>query len=228
MNIKFAEIFLGLGIGAIVFGAVFLALQFRFGPEPPAGPLPLETKAATVLSEPLAIPAFNLSEHHGNPFTEKSLQGQWTFLFFGYTYCPDICPSTLILLNQVDKLLSEKKILPHPKFIFISIDPDRDTLKQLGDYVTYFNQAFLGITGDKTELEKLTRPLGIAYARDPKTASSENYIINHSASILLVEPEGQLRALISPPHDAEEIAKDYKTIIEVVGRASVEKQLGWQ
>ncbi len=225
LKLKIAEFLLSIGIVIIVFWAIWLAVQFRFAPEPPSSPLSLDTSAATVLSEPLAIPAFTMTDHHDRPFTEKSLHGQWTFLFFGYTYCPDICPTTLTLLNEVDKLLLEKNILPHPKFIFISVDPNRDTTKQLADYVSYFNPAFLGVTGSEAELQKLTRPLGIAYWRDPKSQSNENYLVDHSSSILLVEPEGQLRALMSPPHEAEAIANDYKKIVDVVGRASVEKHL---
>jgi len=214
---KVIEILLGVGIAAIVFGAVWLALEFRFAtPTPPGLPQSLGT-TATVLSEPMNVPSFTLIDHHNRPFTEKNLRGQWTFLFFGYTYCPDICPTALAILNQADKLLQEQKAQVHPRFIFVSVDPARDTAKQLADYLYYFNPAFLGVTGSEVEIQALTRPLGIAYWFAEDKDSNPNYIVDHSASILLVDPEGQLRAITSPPHYAEAIASDYQKIIASVG-----------
>ncbi|EDN69292.1 electron transport protein SCO1/SenC [Beggiatoa sp. PS] len=212
---KISEILLSVGIGAIVFGAVWMALQFRYTPEPPAFPLALDTNA-TVLSEPLAVPTFTLTDQQNSPFTEKELRGHWSFLFFGYTYCPDICPTTLAILAQVDKLLLDKKVLPHPRVIFVSVDPLRDTPQKLANYVAYFNPAFLGITGEEEQLQILTRPLGIAYQRSPGTETSENYLIDHSASILLVNPQGQVQAIVSPPHQPATIAEDYQKILAAV------------
>jgi protein SCO1/2 len=219
MNInpkKISEILLGIGIGAIVFGTVWVALQFRFAPEPPMLPLSLNTDA-TVLSEPLAVPAFTFTDHQGKSFSNQELVGYWSFLFFGYTYCPDICPTTLSILAQVDKLLQEKQNLVKPRVIFVSVDPTRDTSQKLADYVAYFNPAFLGITGTEEQVRTLSRPLGIAYQRSPGTETSENYLIEHSASILLVNPQGQVQALISPPHDATTIAEDYQKIVAALG-----------
>jgi protein SCO1/2 len=207
------EILLGVGISAIVFGAIWVALEFRMAtPTPPGLPQSLGT-TATVLSEPMTIPAFTLTDHHGRPFTEKNLREQWTFLFFGYTYCPDICPTTLAVLKQVDKLLREQKATVHPRVIFVSVDPGRDNLEQLAGYLSYFNPAFLGLTGPEEEIQALTRPLGIAYWFAKDKESNPNYLVDHSASILLVGPQAQLRALTSPPHNAEAIATDYQKIV---------------
>jgi protein SCO1 len=209
---KISEILFGVGIGAIVFGTVWMALQFRYAPEPPAFPLSLNTNA-TVLSEPLNVPAFTLIDQQGSPFTEKELRGHWSFLFFGYTYCPDICPTTLAILAQTDKLLRDQKVSPHPRVIFVSVDPPRDTPQKLANYVSYFNPAFLGITGEEEQLRALSRPLGIAYQFAPGTENTENYLIDHSASILLINLEGQVQAIISPPHEPATIAEDYQKIL---------------
>ena len=195
---KLSEFLLGLGLGIIVFGAIWVALEFRNAPSPPGLPLSIGTKAATVLSQPMGVPTFTLTDHKGNPFTEKDLQGHWSFIFFGYTHCPDICPTALTLLNQVDLLLQEKPISVHPRFIFISIDPQRDTPERLAQYVTYFNPSFLGVSGLEEQLKRLTNPLGIAYQRSFTDASSnQNYLVDHSASILLIDPQAQLRALLN-------------------------------
>lgn len=205
---------LGVGIGAIVFGTIWLALEFSKTPEPPGLPLPMDTATATVLSEPMAVPSFKLTDDQDRPFTENNLRGHWTFIFFGYTYCPDICPVTLAVLNQVDLLLREQKPSVHPRFIFVSVDPNRDTTKRLAEYVSYFNPAFMGVTGLEEQLRTLTGPLGIAYERSSDTESSDNYLVGHSGSILLINPQAQLQALISPPHDAAAIAEDYQKIIK--------------
>ena len=103
----------------------------------------LEGVSATVLPEARILPDFVLEDHHGNEFTNESLKDQWSFIFFGYTHCPDVCPTTLASLNQVDEILKKAPGDPLPKTIFISVDPARDTRELLADYVPYFNSEFI-------------------------------------------------------------------------------------
>ena len=173
----------------------------------------LEGVSATVLPEGKALPAFVLEDHHGQAFTNESLKGNWSFVFFGYTHCPDVCPTTLSLLNQVDQTLKKAGGTDIPKTVFISIDPERDTVAQLADYVPYFNPDFIGVTGSLGNLQALTKSLGIAFGKEGDTEGDE-YELFHSTRIMLIDPEARLKALFSSPHDVKIIASDYSKIID--------------
>ncbi len=126
----------------------------------------LEGVSATVLPEAKALPEFSLEDHRGNTFTNEDLKGQWSFVFFGYTHCPDVCPTTLSLLNQVDQALKKEPGIDSPETVFISVDPGRDTVEQLAEYVPYFNAEFTGVTGSLENLQVLTKSLGIAFGQE--------------------------------------------------------------
>jgi len=172
-----------------------------------------EGVAATVLPEAKPLPYFLLEDHRGKAFTNESLRGQWSFVFFGYTHCPDVCPITLALLNQVDQVLKKETDVAKHKTIFISVDPERDTMAQLADYVPYFNPEFIGVTGSLENLRVLTKSLGIAFGKEGDTESVE-YEVFHSARIMLIDPEARLKALFSSPHDVNQIVSDYIKIID--------------
>lgn len=167
--------------------------------------------SATVLTEPKALPDFSLQDHAGKKFTRADLMSQWTFIFFGYTHCPDICPATLAVLNQVDKTLRETAATEIPATIFVSVDPDRDTTSLLADYMSYFNNKFLGVTGGREELKALTDRLGIAFGKE--NGLQADYEVFHTARIMLIDPHANLKALFSFPHVAADIIADYKNII---------------
>jgi len=176
----------------------------------------LEGVAATVLPEARTLPEFLLEDHRGKAFTNESLRGQWSFIFFGYTHCPDICPTTLASLNQVDKLLKNEKGIVLPKTIFISVDPERDSTEQLAEYVPYFNPEFIGARGSPQQLQALTAPLGIAFGQEGNEkggVESDDYEVFHSSRILLIDPKARLKALFSSPQDVNQIVSDYIKII---------------
>ena len=174
----------------------------------------LEDVSATVLRDAKPLPKFVLEDHLGNEFTNKNLKGHWSLVFFGYTHCPDVCPTTLSLLNQVDQVLKNKSDVNVPKTIFISVDPARDTIAQLANYVPYFNPDFIGVTGSLQNLQVLTTSLGVAFGNDGD-AESEDYEVFHSTRIMLIDPEARLKALFSFPHDVNKIASDYSKIIDL-------------
>jgi len=177
----------------------------------------LEGVTATILPEARALPEFLLEDHRGKAFTNESLRGQWSFVFFGYTHCPDVCPTTLALLNQVDKLLKNEKGIVLPKTFFISVDPERDSVEHLAEYVPYFNPEFIGVRGSLQQLQALTAPLGIAFGQDGNEegdVESDDYEVFHSSRILLVDPKARLKALFSPPHDVNQIVSDFIKIID--------------
>ena len=169
---------------------------------------------ATVLPNARVMKEFSLSEHNGEVFNPQQLKNHWSFLFFGFTNCPDVCPVTLKVMQDVWKTLPTKASdKGHPKLYFISVDPERDKLNTLKQYVEYFNPEFIGVTGNLDELDKLTRQIGILYGYDDKDGASDNeYTVNHSAQIILIDPKARMRAVISPPHDAKTIAANFQTI----------------
>ncbi len=198
-----------LGVLIIIFP---LSLGILFSQYMNQGKGTFEGVAATVLPEAKPLPDFLLEDHRGKAFTNESLRGQWSFVFFGYTHCPDICPTTLASLNQVDKLLKNEKSIVLPKTIFISVDPERDTMEQLAEYVPYFNPEFIGVRGSILQLQALTAPLGIAFGQEGNV-ESDDYEVFHSSRILLIDPKARLKALFSSPQDVNQIASDYIKII---------------
>ena len=166
----------------------------------------------TVLTPPKTITDFNLIDHRSEPFRLAALQGKWSFVFFGYTHCPDICPTTLATLAQMDKLLAEDAAVhEQTQVVFISVDPGRDTAAQLARYVPYFNQRFVGVTGTQEEIDRLTRELGILHLRIER-GEGKPYLVDHSTAILLFQPDGTLRALLTAPHEAQRLSSDFRAI----------------
>lgn len=164
---------------------------------------------ALLMPELRPLAPFSLTTHEGATFNNQSLLGHWTFMSFGYTYCPDICPTTMLLFSQMHNRLQAQNSNKPYQITFISIDPERDTLERLAEYVSYFDPSFVGATGAQEMLQKLTQPLGIVYKRVETEDSVLGYVMDHSASIILVDPQGRFHALFSPPHDAEKMAHDF-------------------
>ena len=216
MQANKAPLAVGAAAALLLFGAGLYWGGRVFDRAPPVASMPVDIGAkATVLPQPKPLPTFSLTDHQGKPFTRDSFEGRWTYLFFGYTHCPDVCPTTLALLDQVDKALKADPDLVQPHYAFVSVDPERDTPQHLAEYVPYFNPGFVGATGDDDQILALTRRLGIIYRRHPNEGGG--YLVDHSASILLVDPSAGLRALHSAPHDAATVADDYKKIIAAYG-----------
>lgn len=162
-----------------------------------------EPKLALVYPQPRALADFSLTDQHGELVNRERLYGQWTLAFVGYTYCPDICPLTLAKLAGVQPDLAAMVKQPL-KVWFISVDPKRDSTEQLNNYVSYFEQAnVLGMTAGHDQLFPFVRQLGLMYALSSTTA--ENYLVDHSASVVLINPQGQLVAMFKPPMQAGEL-----------------------
>jgi len=156
---------------------------------------------------------FNLTDHNNAVFNEHRFQGKWSFVFFGYTSCPDICPTTLHVLNSVHGLLEDEtsKGSANIQTVFISVDPARDTTESLADYLSYFNNDFIGATADKTEIDKLVRQFSAGYILEPETSPGQ-YLVAHTSAIFLVDPFGRLVATFSQPHKPATIVSLYKKI----------------
>ncbi len=168
----------------------------------------------TLLEEPVVIEPFSLVNHKGREFTLKDLKGKWTFLFFGYTFCPEVCPSTLDNLNGVYEYLGQNGGRNDMQVVFVTVDPKRDTVEQLAGYIPYFNENFIGVTGEEREIKRLTAQLGVSYKSfNPSgNESDDEYQFYHTTSILLIDPLGSLVARFAPPHKPEIIAADFQVI----------------
>jgi len=157
----------------------------------------------TVLEPAALLPEFQLLDQNNQVFDRTRLQGKWSYMFFGYTHCPDICPTTLVVLRDVQKIAGGKE--QDVQYIFISVDPKRDKAATLKNYLPYFHPEFIGATGVQAELMRLTRGLGAYY--EAGEAQNGNYEVHHSAAIFLIDPEARLRALFAGPHDAARLAQ---------------------
>ena len=178
----------------------------------------IDFPSATIFEIPVPLPQFTLTDHNGKDFTQWSLARKWTFMFFGYTFCPDVCPTALVDLDDVYLDLAakgdlvEKEFKIDTQFVFVSVDPQRDTAEELKEYLEFFNENFIGVTGRSEVIDTLGQPMGVAYMRVPGEDEDGDYLIDHSASFLLIDPLGRLRAVFPPPHDIKQITEDFRNI----------------
>lgn len=167
-----------------------------------------------IFPAPRDIKTFELAATNNQPFTDKNLRNHWTLLFFGFTHCSSICPTTLDVLNRVYTELHPQ--YPALQVALISVDPDRDTTSSLKTYVEGYNPAFLGLTGKLPELRKLESQLGIYAA--PETTTDSNYQVQHTSSVLLINPQGKWAGLFKYGLKTDEMVKGIKTGIEAAKR----------
>ncbi len=180
------------------------------------GPDTVALVTGTLLEPPRPLPDFALVDHENQVFMNESLDGRWTFLFFGFTHCPDVCPTTLRMLAEVTRSLSDLQPAARPRVALVSVDPKRDTPEQLSKYVRFFDPDFIGVTGSEDALNDLTRQIGVPVAITP--TDGEGYTVDHSAAIFLIDPSGSIRALFSPPHSPATIAADYRRVVKSTGQ----------
>ena len=166
---------------------------------------------ATLIDPSRPLPPMAFLDQQGQPFGIEQLRGHWSILFFGFTHCPDICPTTLALLAQVEKQLADLPAEHRPHVVLVSVDPKRDTPERLAQYVKSFSPTFTGLTGEQEAIHEFALKMGVPVAISPLPGGS--YTVDHSAAIFVVDPSGGLRALSSTPHEAPIIAADYRSIV---------------
>ncbi|HAZ61797.1 MAG TPA: hypothetical protein DCY89_09525 [Gammaproteobacteria bacterium] len=183
-----------LGVIALIFG-VAIALAWRGGDR-----VPVE---AGVLWPPApGVPDFSLLDHTGTAFGRSRLLGSWHLVFFGYTHCPDVCPMTLGVMRELAARLERAPAAVPLGFLFVSVDPARDTPEVLRDYLAWFSPRFIGLTGPEANIAGLAQALGIAWV-PPRQQPDGEYLVDHSAAVLLLDPEGRLVGLYQPPFSAD-------------------------
>ena len=201
MNLS--KLIIAFVIGVALAAGVFVALRSQ----QPATPT-----SAMVLPDPDPVPAFELVDQAGTPIDETVFEGQWDLVFFGFTHCPDVCPTTLQVLAAAKKALDEKGVSPLPRIVLVSVDPERDTPDILEQYVAYFGAGNLGITGALEGVRALTQELGIYFEK--RESDDGNYLVDHSAAVLLIDPQGRFSALFSGPHVVDSYVHDLPILME--------------
>src|SRR5712691_4753670 len=197
-----------------MLGGAWLAATYR---ENGSRAILLPDQVMTLLPEPKPLTAFAFTDHENRVFDLSRLKGKWSFLFFGYTHCPDVCPTTLATLARAHENMAKSNAgAEDVQFVFISVDPNRDTAGKLRQYVTYFDASFLGVAGDDAQLGKLAGQLGAVYQVEVKPGA-ENYPVYHSAAVFLVDPRARYHAVFAPPLDAEEIGRRFEVLRQLDG-----------
>jgi protein SCO1/2 len=146
------------------------------------------------------------SRQFGGTLTPADWQGHWNVVYFGYTSCPDVCPTALAEFKQAWKLLGERGLQAQVRFDFMSVDPQRDTPAKLASYVAFFSPDFVAATGSDEQLTALTRALGMIYSRT--TRPDGTIEVDHSGSAVIVDPQGRVAGLFRPPFAARQVAAD--------------------
>ena len=157
----------------------------------------------TILHPARQLTSFDLMDQRRHEFGVDQLKGKWSLIFIGYTNCPDVCPNTLSVLKQsyIDMGVLKMNL---PQVVFVSIDPQRDEAEILGDYVYYFDPSFVGVTGKKAELDNLSKQLSSVYLKAAGSSgdiNKDDYLFDHSASILVINPQAQMQAVFTAPHN---------------------------
>ena len=158
---------------------------------------------------------FNLQDNHGNVFTEQNLEGQWSLVFFGFTHCPMMCPLTMSTLQEMYQTLERE--LPTdklPQVVLITLDPERDTIQRLNEYVTAFNPKFIGVRGDKNETAELIKQFHVIAIKMQAGNGNDQYTLNHGGEILMFNPQGKLTAAWAYPHAAKDLLAKYKAVVQ--------------
>lgn len=168
--------------------------------------------AATELASPKALPDFKLATDNG-VFTKKNLQGRWSILYFGFTRCPMICPTTMKTLKEtytaLEKKLPAEKL---PQIVMISVDAKSDNAAIMKQYVKKFNPHFVGVAGDEKAITALTDAVGILFLVFQPDKNKHDYTIDHSNTLLLINPKGELAAIFSAPYDTKDVIDGYELI----------------
>jgi protein SCO1/2 len=177
---------------------------------------PAELATGTYIHPNRTLPDFSLIDHHGQTFGPAQVRGHWSMMFFGYTNCPDFCPTTLTTLAALEKRLRTDAAPVRPRVIFMSVDAKRDTPEQLAKYVPYFDPEFIGLTAaSQSDVEAVAAKLGVGVIITPKADGT--YSVDHSGAIFVLNPQGKLAAVLTGPFSVDALESDFRRIVEARG-----------
>lgn len=201
-------------IGCVAFMVILVGLSVNRILTPPAMDRDsLNEQGLFVYDVPRRFSNFDLTFHTGETFSREDLEGKWTLIFFGFTYCPDICPLTMATLSRFSSLLEDTPYGEDTQVIMVSVDPDRDTPEKLAEYVGFFNDDYLAATSEYINIFTLARQLNIAFSYLPGEVEGE-YEVSHSGEIPLINPYGDFHGFFKYPPVAEEMLETYTVVRE--------------
>jgi protein SCO1/2 len=177
---------------------------------------PIQLEVITLLGDKARVlPEFELIDHNKQILGKTRLRGKWSLMLFGYTSCPDICPTTLNTINYIVNAIDDPDVREAVRVYFVSVDPQRDKPDLLATYMNYFNPDFTGATADTEKLKILTSALGVSHKIKKKSEDDLSYAVSHSGFIVLIDPEVQFTGLFfSAPDDVQAIARDMTRLVK--------------
>lgn len=208
MEPKHLKIFLPtLAVISVLTGGLLVYLFVGFNPVTTES---LRNDGFYVYDEPIEIPDFSLVDQHGEAFTRDAFDNKWTLVFFGYTFCPDICPLTMASLKQFYDLLAAEHEADNVQVVMVSVDPKRDTPDVLANYVEFFNPGFIGVTGEYTDIYTFARQMNVSFTYS--RVDDEHYLVNHSGEVMLLDPKGANVGFFKPPHDPQLMMENFSAV----------------
>ncbi|SFU18847.1 SCO family protein [Pseudomonas marincola] len=200
-------VFVLFAIVALVLG---LTVNKVLNSKGQADPTKLLDAGIVLLPQSRNLPDLELTDQNGQPFKVSQLKDQWSLLFFGYTFCPDICPATLAELRQIRGQLpadTRDKL----RIVMISVDPNRDTPEQLKKYLNYFDPQFMGLTAPEPVIQKLANAVSIPFI--PADTSKPNYTVDHSGNLVIIGPDGTQHGFIRAPLNNQKLVEQLPELV---------------
>lgn len=197
---------------AVLLGVMLLLLAgfvYRVAGDRAPSVEELQADGFYLLDTPRSFGELDLVDHRGQPFTRERLQGRWSLLFFGFTSCPDICPTTMAFLDSLVTALEDSEV-GDTQVVMVTVDPARDTVAQLARYVPYFNESFTGVTGEFLDIHRFATALNIPFRKE--AGAGDDYLVDHSANVVLINPRGDYHGFFRAPLDQAGMLRAYRGV----------------
>ncbi|WP_160151818.1 SCO family protein [Microbulbifer sp. ALW1] len=202
-------IYLSIAVMVLFMIAVLAGFLHKMGQPRVITDAELQLNGAIKLERPRILDEFELLADTGEVFKTSALEGRWTLVFFGFTHCPDVCPTTLATLNNFYQTLDEAT-RKDTDILLVSVDPQRDQPQQLHDYVRYFNPEFHGVTGEFLSLKRFANQLNVPFNKVP--LEDGNYTVDHGSQVVLINPRGHYHGFFKAPLDPAKMKLTYRSM----------------
>ena len=201
-------VFILVAVVALIMG---LTINRVLSGKGPGDQTALIDAGVILLPQSRSLPSLNMNDQNGAPVAVDEVKGKWTLVFFGYTYCPDICPTTLAQLRDIRTKLPREAV-DNMRVVLVSVDPNRDTPQQLKQYLGYFDPRYIGLTAPVADIQKLASALSIPFI--PADTSKPGYTVDHSGNLALIGPDGRQRGFIRSPLNAQKLVAQLPVLLE--------------